>query len=294
MAESRPRGFSPACLDAETVAAFVDGTLEPVSREGVVSHLASCPDCSELVAEVVQTVEDLPADFRSYNADGQSKGKVLSIRRRGLAAAGGLTAIAAALLLVVLNRGSALDPLVQIVGSKRPTVARPTGGFHYGSPRSPVRSDQNDDDLQIAAEAARLRERAERTQAPADLHAYGIARLLAGDNAGAIDSLEAAVHSTPAEPRYVADLGAAYMTRFVERAEYADATQALELLDRALSLSPALKEAWFNRALLLERLNRPADALSSWNKYLELPDAQPWREEAIRNRDALQRQLGAR
>ena len=301
MGENHSRGFSPACLDAATLAALVDRTLDSASRARVVAHVASCPDCSELVAEVIQTTDELPADLRMVGSSEaardatRSAGKVLPMRRRGLAAAAGLVAIAASLLLlVVLNRGSELDTLVEVVGNERLTLARPTGNFHFGPVRAPLRGPQNTDDLQLAAEVARLRERAGRTGAASDLHAAGIAQLVAGDSTGAIASLRAAARSKPEDPRFISDLGAAYMTRFVDRDEADDATIALEMFDRAVSLSPSLEEAWFNRALLLERMNRPADALSSWNKYLELPDDGPWRDEAIRNRDAVQRQIQGR
>jgi len=84
------------------------------------------------------------------------------------------------------------------------------------------------------------------------------------------------------------------MSLFVERNDQSDATRALESFDKSLTLTPALKEPWFNKALLLERMNRPADALAAWTKYLELSDDQAWRDEAVRNQEAVQRQLGKR
>ena len=292
MVEHQPGGVSSACVDAATIAAFVDGTLDATGRARVVSHLASCPDCSELVGEVIRTDEDLAQPLASPESSpdsGVSPGKVLWMRRRGLAAVGGLVAIAASLVLLFLNRGAPLDPLVAIVGDERLILARPTGGFHYGPLRSAVRGSGDAANLQLAAEVMRLRERAERTKAAGDLHAYGVAQLVAGDINGAIDALQSASRLTPDEARTVADLGAAYMTRFVARGDQRDATAALDALDQALSLSPSVKEAWFNRALLLEQVNRPSDALAAWSKYLELTDDQAWRDEAVRRRDELQR-----
>ncbi len=277
-----PRGFSPACVDAATLAAFVDGTIDPAGRARVVAHVATCADCAELVGEVVRTSEELSVG---------AKGKVLWMHRRGLAALGGLVAVAASLLLVVLNRGAALDPLVAAVGNERLILARPTGGFHYGPLRSPTRGEKDQSNLALAAEAARLRERAAETNAAADVHASGVARLVAGDATGAIDALQAAVRLQRDDARFVADLGAAHMTRFADDGDPRDASAALDALDRAIALSPSLKEAWFNKALLLERMNRPADALTAWNTYLDLSDDRGWRDEAIRNRDDLQRRL---
>jgi hypothetical protein len=283
MAERYPGGFSPACVDAATIAAFVDGTIDPAGRARDVAHLASCPDCAELVGEVEYAREVIP------DVPAMPKGKVLWMRRRGLAAVGGLVAVAASLVVILLNRGSELDPLVAIVGNERPVLARPTGGFHYGPLHSPVRGSTGSNNYQLQAEVARLLERAQQTKAAVDLHAAGVAQLLAGDTNAAIESLQAATRLKPDDATYDADLGAARLARFVERGEPTDSAAAIESLDRALARAPSLKEAWFNKALLLERMNRPADALAAWDGYLKLSDDRGWREEATRSRDELQR-----
>ena len=297
MADSYPGGFSATCIEADTIAAFVDGTIEQAGRARVLAHLAGCADCSELVAEVMATQNELrgipaPLAPAAPRGDDERRGKVLPMRRRGLALAGGFAAIAATLLLFVLNRGSELDALVTVVGSERLTLARPTGGFHYGTLRSPVRGSADGRNYALEAEVARLRERAERTNRPRDLHASGVAALASGDTAGAIASLERAAGLAPEDAEIAADLGAALLSRFVERGEPADSAAALASIDRALALSPSLAEAWFNKALLFERVSRPDDALNAWTKYLELADDRAWRDEATRSRDALRRQLG--
>ena len=293
MAERQPDGTALACPDAATIAAFVDGVLDPADRARVVQHLASCVDCSALVGEVVRSAEELPADAQPESgatpAGDQPKGKVLWMRRRGLAAVGGLVAIAASLMLLFLNRGTQLDPLVAIVGDERLIVARPTGGFRYGPLRSPVRGAGDTDNYQLAAEVARLRERAERTNDAADRHAYGVAQLVAGDTAAAIASLQTASQANQDDAKMLADVGAAYLTRFAARSDPADGTAALESIDKALARSPSLEEAWFNKALLLEQMNRPAEALDAWTTFLALPVDQGWRGEALRHRDELQR-----
>jgi len=293
--EHRSAGAGSECPDAATIAAFVDGTLDPPGRARVVQHLASCVDCAELVGEVVRTAEELPADARPLSepdpAGDPPKGRILWMRRRNLAAVGGLVAIAASLMLLLLNRGSRLDPLVAIVGDERLIVARPTGGFRYGPLRSPVRGAGDTEQLRLAAEVARLRERADRSNAPADRHAYGVAQLVAGDTVGAISSLLRASQSRQDDATILADLGAAYLTRFTANGHQADATAALASIDKALSLTPALsptEEALFNKALLLEQMERHADALAAWTKYLERPGDPGWRAEAVRHRDQLQ------
>jgi tetratricopeptide (TPR) repeat protein len=297
MADGDPGGFASACVDAATLAAFVDGRIDPAGRARVAAHLASCPDCTELVAEVIRTNDELSehesADAAPEPAEQRGlPGKVLPMRRRGLAVAGGLVAIAASLVLLMVNRGSELDPLVSIVGNERLTFVRPTGGFRYGPLRSPVRGTTDTGDFRLRAEVARLKARARETSEPGDLHAAGVAELVAGDAAGAIASLQAAERSAPDDARIAADLGAALLARFAERGDQSDAAAALASIDRALARAPALEEAWFNKALLFERTNRPDEAQAAWTKYLEISTDPAWRDEAARNRDALRRQPG--
>jgi tetratricopeptide (TPR) repeat protein len=301
MADVRPGGAAD-CIDAATLAAYVDGTLDSAGRGRVVAHLASCEDCYELVAEVVRTeteLEERPSDDIVSLADhvaphpAQPKPVFWSKPVR-FATAGGLLAVAATALFFVIERGSALDQLVSVVGSERLTEARPTGGFRYGRLRSPTRGSGETNDLQLRIEAEQLRERASRTRAAEDVHASGIAQLLRGDVDNSIASLESAAQSKPNDAAYRADVGAAYMTRFLQQNNQADATAALDALDKAIALSPTTpaREAWFNKALLLERLNRRDEALNAWNRYIALPDESGWRDEGIRHRDALQQPTG--
>src|SRR5262245_9248253 len=199
MADVRPGGASSGCIDAATLAAYVEGTLDSAGRSRVVAHLASCEDCYELVAEVVRTeaeLADRPADTAITEVDEardqpqQNQGFWTKPLR--FATAGGLLAVAATALLFISGRGDALDPLVTIVGTERLIEARPTGGFRYGQLRSPTRGAEDLENLSLRAEAGRLRERAARTGAPEDVHAWGIAQMLRGDLDGSIASLEAA------------------------------------------------------------------------------------------------------
>jgi Flp pilus assembly protein TadD len=91
-----------------------------------------------------------------------------------------------------------------------------------------------------------------------------VAQVLAGDSSSGVSLLERALESSPHDPRAQGDLGAACMTRFIERGDQQDAAAALDALDKAVALAPSMKEAWFNKALPLQRLKRPADALAAW------------------------------
>jgi len=281
-----------ACIDSATVAAFVDGTLEAPERTRVVAHLATCADCTELVAEIVRTAEELPAESVGGGTPGHAgrTEKVRYMRRPGLAAFGAVAAIAASIAFFVLSR-PAVDPLVAILGNQRPTLARPTGGFRAGPVASPVRAGGDEGaNLQVAAEVAKRVEKASRTNDAEDLRAAGVAQLVARDIPGAIASLQAAAARNAGSAGIQADLGAALMTRFLALGDPADADRAMDALDKALTIHTSMPEAWFNKALLLEHLHRRDEALSAWSTYLELSDDNGWREEAIGHRDALRRQ----
>ena len=273
MVDSQPSG-APACVDPETLAAFVEGKLAAADRARVVGHLATCPDCSELVGEVVAVEEQLAQteSDQTVPQPNPTPNQPFWTRRRGLAAVGGVVALAASIFLVVFNRAAPLGSLVSVVGNERLILARPTGNFHYGPLRSPMRGPRETAGLALLAEAAKLRERATRTGAARDLQASGVAQLLAGDVTNGIEALESAARSAPNDAAVRADVGAAYMTRFVNSGNQVDADRALDAFDKALALDPASHEAWFNKALLLERLERPADALLAWNSYLDLAE----------------------
>jgi tetratricopeptide (TPR) repeat protein len=296
MVDHRLGSLSPECVDDATLAAFVDGMLDPVSRGRVVAHIASCPDCSELVAEVIRDEEELQESSSTLVAApidvvaNRPPSKPFWTGRAKLAATGGLFAVAASVLLLVLDRESQLASLVSIVGNERLTEARPTGGFQYGPLRSQVRSgsSQGQDRLALLAEEGRLRVKAA-SASPVDLHAWGVSQLLIGATADSVRTLESAANAAPNVAAHYSDLGAAYLTLFLEQRRATDGESALVSLDRALTLDAGSKEARFNKALLLGAMGRAADAADAWNQYLAVDADSRWAAEARRQRDALKR-----
>jgi tetratricopeptide (TPR) repeat protein len=291
-------GVTPACLDDDTLAAFVDGRLSPDERAQVESHVAECDDCYTLLAEVLHTADDLEAELpNTSNQRAPSAASVINLptaaepavqQRKALVAAGVFLALAASAILFLSRPADPLAPMVEIVGAERLTIARPTGGFAFGPVRSPLRSGNAPERLDVQAEETRLREKAERGTT-SDVHAYGVAQLVAGRTAAAIRTLEAAAAAAPNVASYHADAGAAYLTRYFEQRDARDAATALASLDRAIALDRSCREALFNRALLLGALGRPAEAIDNWSRYLAVDGDSPWAAEARRQRDALKR-----
>ena len=54
----RPGPAGPDCLDEETLAAAVDGTVDPVRRSAVTAHLSTCARCRSAVAAVSRIMAD--------------------------------------------------------------------------------------------------------------------------------------------------------------------------------------------------------------------------------------------
>jgi len=55
---------STDCSALEEVAAFAEGRLRGAERERLISHLAGCADCREVLAETITTAEELDAEDR--------------------------------------------------------------------------------------------------------------------------------------------------------------------------------------------------------------------------------------
>ena len=82
------------CLDDETVAGLVDGTLGPPARMEAVTHLARCEVCRTAVASVAQALADpsVSAEVRRLGRQGRSPSR--------LALSAAAAAAAAVILLV--------------------------------------------------------------------------------------------------------------------------------------------------------------------------------------------------
>lgn len=96
-AQPGPAGFD--CLDEATIAAVVDGALDPAARSGATRHLASCARCRRAVASVLRGLDD-PAVAREIAA--LDHGRVRRLARFALPA----VAAAAVLLFLVWPRAA--------------------------------------------------------------------------------------------------------------------------------------------------------------------------------------------
>src|SRR5216684_5858735 len=131
-------------------------------------------------------------------------------------------------------------------------------------------------------------------------HESGAAYLLIERDRDAIDALESAVRQSPREAAYWSDLAAARYTHAVREKRPHELPQALADADHALRLVPALPDALFNRALIVEALGITEAARRAWQRYADVDPSTHWSSEAmnhlgrlgvVKTRDEFQRQL---
>ncbi len=308
MPEQTGRLSGGDCLDPGMLSAYVDGTLDVHERAEVEAHLARCPDCYDVMSEVLRIqggiraarpLGDAALDVSGAPVHRPSHDMVVRGafgRRKAVWGVAG-TVLAAAAALVRLQPvwwTGGVDPkladLVEAVGEERTVEARLSGGFKYGPLRSPARSGGRadpTDNWSLLAAAGRIREVAEKHPTPENLHAAGVASLLIGDLDACIRDLERATKVGTTQSTIVNDLGAAYYSRYNSRGLQEDLPSALEAVDGALALDPELPEALFNRGLLLERMGGGRAAENAWEAYLRVDGRTQWASEARRHLAAL-------
>lgn len=279
------------CPAAETLAAYLDGTLDAAGRVDVERHVAACVDCRDVLAEssLALAAEDeatvpTPASRAPAANDATRRGA-----RWFWPAVGALAAAAALVMAIVIGKpgGGAdsgarpeLEALVAAVGDQRPFEPRLTGGFRFG-PLAPVmraggRESVASSDVRIAA--AQLEIEAQERQSPEARAASAAGALVLGRTDEAIRLLQQVVRETPGRAAIWSDLAAAWLVRADGQGNAAAAAQALVAADRAIALAPTLPEALFNRALALERLGRRDEAVRAWRAVTAAePDAR-WSE----------------
>ena len=253
-------------------------------------------------------LEPVPGPERRPSGGSGIPAKVLPFYRRRavIGGVGALVAAAASLLLVVQLqpewwqrwRGPQVDQrfakLVEAVGEERYIEARLTGGFKYGPLRQVMRGSGGRDPLNVELLAITSDlEKATRGTQKASFHALGVAYLLVGDTqvSEAIATLERAAATGDAST--LSDLGASLLERWRIRGSRADLQAALTSIDRALSKSPTLKEALFNRALALEYDHQFAAAIAAWKAFIESNPGDPWIDEAQRHLSLSTKATGA-
>jgi CHAT domain-containing protein len=146
-------------------------------------------------------------------------------------------------------------------------------------------------DLRIAA--AKIEKAVEDHRTPGALHEFGLSLLVADSTSKAVPALEEAADQNPPSPAVLADLAAAYLVRATEQQRLEDTAKGLAVTERAIKADPNISEAWFNRALALERLSLTVQAREAWQEYLKRDRKSFWSQEAQVHIDSLTEKLQA-
>ena len=283
------------CLDAETLAAFIDGRLEPRERAAVEAHLAECEDCYEAWMESIRLAAEAARSEAVPVATPQRSTRWM-IWAASIAAALALTVWTSRSFLTGSDRPE-IRELVTAMASARPVEARLTGGFAWGPVPSATRSGtQSQTAPAVTIAAAQLQQRLEQQRTAETLAGFATGQMALATSQSldaAIQALKEATAMAPDNAFYWSDLGAAYYSRYQLDAQALDLPEASEAIESALSLKPDLIEARFNRALILEKLGLQERALQAWRDDLALDGRSPWAAEAQQHITRLERGASA-
>ena len=246
------------CPADETLAAFIDGTLDGGARADVIEHLGSCAACRD----VVNT---------HYELEPQALRRSWVIPAMTLAAA---AAIAAVLFLGPAGERLRMSRHVRALtaatskADERAIAARPSIDIAYKR-HSVVRGPESETrgNADVWETAAAISEIARANPSAANLHKAGVALLLTGgyDRDAVLNLEQAAAKTQDADPDLLNDLAAAYY-------ETGDVDKAKAAIERAWSLKQSAPIAW-TRAVVL-------DTTQAWKDYLAIDPSSEWSAEA--------------
>lgn len=269
--------YDPEALhpSAENLAAFAEGRLDAKRRAAVIEHLAECEECMRDVSAAMVAMreeEEVPRDAAARPH-----------KMPWLIAA---AAVAASVVAVPLVRQLQRDPIERLVAlaprDARIVEPRLSGGFAWAAYRGPARDGTGGPDpqkLKLGGAAGELIDRGRNDGSAEAQHAAGVAMVLMEKPESALAPLEEAAKNTE-DAKVWSDLAAARYAAAVELGRASLLGRALAANDEALRRDASMPEAWFNRALILERLGVTAEARRAWERYLELDPSSPWAVEA--------------
>ncbi|HYK04667.1 MAG TPA: CHAT domain-containing protein [Thermoanaerobaculia bacterium] len=258
---------------AETLAAMAAGTLIRSEMPPLIAHLDACTSCRTAVAAARETLSEEPAMEERHGTG-----------RWWLAAAAVLAVVIAGATMLLPRR----DPMAQLAAlaprDARSVETRLSGGFPWAPYRGPMRAEGGRDPktMKLVGVGGELTERADREQTADAQHAAGVALLMIAEPSAAVERLRKATAQAPGNARAWNDLAAALYAEAASHDRPSLYPEALGCADRALRLEPALAEARFNRALILESLGLTHQAAAAWKHYLAIDGGSPWAAEARR------------
>jgi CHAT domain-containing protein len=284
------------CPGSNLLAAYVECRLDAQATSALEAHLASCSDCSELLAEALSVREVVVPRVTSVDEPAETAGRWTRRVVRGGAVA---AAIVAALVLPEMarpRRDYKLADLAAAAGARWPVEGRLTGGIPHSSLNAPLAGGQGGavgDPVRVQLVAGKIREDLDARGTPEHLHSFGLSQLLQGRLDAASVALTAAAREQPLNAAYQSDAAALFLERARANLRPDDLPRALAAAERARLANPAMLEGAFNRALALERLSLTAQARQAWMEYLSRDSSSSWAGEARSHLEALNRSPSA-
>ncbi len=130
-----------------------------------------------------------------------------------------------------------------------------------------------------ALDARKIALEADGATSPAIVIDQALLALLDGKPLTAARLLEQGLFRSPSEVSLLNDLAVVDLARAAQGDSYS-LILGLDAVERCLNFQPNLKEALFNRALILERLSLISQAREAWDSYIDLKEDGPWTETA--------------
>lgn len=127
-----------------------------------------------------------------------------------------------------------------------------------------------------------------------DTRTRAVAQLLTGKQRDAIEALETAAQRDPSQPDVWNDLGVALHERGRLEDDPESFAQALAAIDQALRLDPEMREAAYNRAVVLDALQLSRPAADARRHYLAIDPDSAWADDVRRALDRHRAETKAR
>lgn len=198
----------------------------------------------------------------------------------------GIGCLIGVIILKYNNSNDDLAELKSLYQNKRPIEARIVG-FDY-TPLIVLRgmNENNENEIQRRKIEKDLLAAAENNPTAQNFNALGVFYLTEKKFDEASVQFEKAIKINPRKAEFRSNLGAAYfekakMQNNVEKNEMLE--KALENFNKAIEINSQRIEAFFDKALVLQEMNRTGEAIEAWNSYLNKDSASKWADEARRN-----------
>lgn len=283
----------------ETLAAFLDGRLDPETRRRVIEHMTTCDECYSVVAMGGREGRGSVAETGTTASVPRSRWRVAS------------WSVAAALALTfgwlafrAYNAAPPTQPSpLELLAKAAPPKRRFEGrivGFPFQAFDSPKRGAPNaaspdaftadPDNWSFVQAATQVQKAAAAKPSPITAHAIGVSQLMYGQVEQAVDTLERALlEETRAtnvndavlisrDAGLLNDLSAAYLAKAVDQNNPHANLLAWNAAERAWKLSRVPEVAW-NRALAASKLNAGEVAQSAWGAYEAVETSPQWKRE---------------